>query len=138
MSTLAEFVQESGMLKAVVARTDGTVLDAAGVRPGDREVLPRAASIALRLGKVVEQYEGMGTLSGVWIQYEEGLLLVQELGKEVFLIALAGPGASVGMVRYHVNRALPDLVRAYGEAPQEQGGQDEVAFLETGEAPGGA
>ncbi|HID11459.1 MAG TPA: hypothetical protein EYP17_09200 [Candidatus Latescibacteria bacterium] len=130
MSTLADFVQESGALKAVVARTDGTVLDAVGVRPGDREVLPRAASIALRLGKVVEQYEGMGAFSGIWMQFEEGLLLVQELGEEVFLIALAGPGASVGMVRYHINRVLPELARAYGEVPKEQGGQDEVALLE--------
>ncbi|RKY64924.1 MAG: hypothetical protein DRP99_01190 [Candidatus Latescibacterota bacterium] len=129
--SLADFVQESGTLKAVVARTDGEVLDAVGIRPGDREVLPKAASIALRLGKVLEQYEGVGSFSTVWIQFEEGSFLIQWLTDRVFLIALAGPKGSVGMVPHHMNRALPDLAREYGE------GQDEVAPLEGKEASGG-
>ena len=128
---MADFVQESRTLKAVVARADGTVLDAVGVRPGDREVLPKAASIALRLGKVLEQYEGVGSFSTVWIQFDEGLFLIQGLSDRVFLIALAGPKVSVGMVRHHMNRALPDLVREYGER------QDEVAPLEGKGASGG-
>ena len=120
MTALEDFVQGSGALKAVVARADGTVLEAVGVKSGDREVLPKSASIAFRLGKVLEQYGGMGGLSSVWIQFEGGLFLTKELGGDVLLMVLTGPGASVGMVRYHINRFLGDLVREYGGTDEDQ------------------
>ena len=52
-----------------------------------------------------------GRLQSVILEYETGVVLLNAVGDGAMLAVVLGDPAVLGKVRYHVKKALPDLVR---------------------------
>ena len=53
-----------------------------------------------------------GRLQSVILEYDAGVVLLNAVGEGAMLAVVLGDPAVLGKVRYHVKKALPDLVRA--------------------------
>ena len=74
------------------------------IRAGDRE----RERTATDLGQALAQ----GRLQSVILEYDAGVVLLNAVGEGAMLAIVLGDPAVLGKVRYHVKKALPDLIRA--------------------------
>lgn len=98
---------------AMVVHRDGTVLDQAGIDPGDQEILSSAATISLRWSETVGRYKQFERFNRLFVEFDRGLVVVQRLSSDTVLLALTDERASIGMIRHHLTKARPALVQAY-------------------------
>ena len=98
-------------LTALIDR-EGALMEAAG------GLLPEAALAGARASCLVDSTDGVGQalaqgrLQSVILEYEAGVVLLNAVGESAMLAVVLGDPAVLGKVRYHVKKALPDLVRA--------------------------
>ena len=98
-------------LTALIDR-EGALMEAAG------GLLPEAALAGALASCLVDSTDGVGQalaqgrLQSVILEYEAGVVLLNAVGESAMLAVVLGDPAVLGKVRYHVKKALPDLVRA--------------------------
>ena len=98
-------------LTALIDR-EGALMEAAG------GLLPEAALAGALASCLVDSTGGVGQalaqgrLQSVILEYEAGVVLLNAVGESAMLAVVLGDPAVLGKVRYHVKKALPDLVRA--------------------------
>ena len=98
-------------LTALIDR-EGALMEAAG------GLLPEAALAGALASCLVDSTSGVGQalaqgrLQSVILEYEAGVVLLNAVGEGAMLAVVLGDPAVLGKVRYHVKKALPDLVRA--------------------------
>jgi len=98
-------------LTALIDR-EGALMEAAG------GLLPEAALAGALAACLVESTVGIGQalaqgrLQSVILEYDAGVVLLNGVGDGAMLAVVLGDPAVLGKVRYHVKKALPDLVRA--------------------------
>jgi len=98
-------------LTALIDR-EGALMEAAG------GLLPEAALAGALAACLVEATDGVGRalaqgqLQSVILEYDAGVVLLNAVGSGAMLAVVLGDPAVLGKVRYHVKKALPDLVRA--------------------------
>ena len=98
-------------LTALIDR-EGALKEAAG------GLLPEAALAGALAACLVESTDGVGRalaqgqLQSVILEYDAGVVLLNAVGSGAMLAVVLGDPAVLGKVRYHVKKALPDLVRA--------------------------
>jgi len=98
-------------LTALIDR-EGALMEAAG------GLLPEAALAGALASCLVDSTGGVGQalaqgrLQSVILEYEAGVVLLNTVGESAMLAVVLGDPAVLGKVRYHVKKALPDLVRA--------------------------
>ena len=98
-------------LTALIDR-EGALMEAAG------GLLPEAALAGALASCLVDSTGGVGQalaqgrLQSVILEYEAGVVLLNAVGEGAMLAVVLGDPAVLGKVRYHVKKALPDLVRA--------------------------
>lgn len=97
-------------LTALIDR-EGALMEAAG------GLLPEAALAGALASCLVDSTSGVGEalaqgrLQSVILEYETGVVLLNAVGDGAMLAVVLGDPAVLGKVRYHVKKALPDLVR---------------------------
>jgi CheY-like chemotaxis protein/predicted regulator of Ras-like GTPase activity (Roadblock/LC7/MglB family) len=97
-------------LTALIDR-EGALMEAAG------GLLPEAALAGALASCLVESTSGVGQalaqgrLQSIILEYETGVVLLNAVGDGAMLAVVLGDPAVLGKVRYHVKKALPDLVR---------------------------
>jgi CheY-like chemotaxis protein/predicted regulator of Ras-like GTPase activity (Roadblock/LC7/MglB family) len=98
-------------LTALIDR-EGALMEAAG------SLLPEAMLAGALAACLVESTDGVGRalaqgqLQSVILEYEGGVVLLNAVGAGAMLAVVLDDPAVLGKVRYHVKKALPDLVRA--------------------------
>ena len=98
-------------LTALIDR-EGALMEAAG------GLLPEAALAGALAACLIESTEGVGgalaqgRLQSLILEYDSGVVLLNAVGTDAMLAVVLGDPAVLGKVRYHVKKALPDLVRA--------------------------
>ena len=98
-------------LTALIDR-EGALMEVAG------GLLPEAELAGALAACLVEATEGVGgaltqgRLQSVILEYDSGVVLLNAVGTGAMLAVVLGDPAVLGKVRYHVKKALPDLVRA--------------------------
>jgi twitching motility two-component system response regulator PilG len=98
-------------LTALVDR-EGALMEAAG------GLLPEAMLAGALAACLLESTDGVGRalaqgqLQSVILEYDGGVVLLNAVGAGAMLAVVLDDPAVLGKVRYHVKKALPDLVRA--------------------------
>ncbi|MCK5118985.1 MAG: roadblock/LC7 domain-containing protein [Candidatus Latescibacteria bacterium] len=114
---LSELTSAGGVKAAAVIRTDGAVLDRIRIGPEDEDVFSRASRIALRLSESLGTYRDIREFVQMWIQFEGGLIVVHRVSAELLLFVVGDEKAQIGMLRHRIQKAQPELAKAYVEVP---------------------
>jgi CheY-like chemotaxis protein/predicted regulator of Ras-like GTPase activity (Roadblock/LC7/MglB family) len=109
---LAGVAELPGVSLTALIDREGALMEAAG------GLLPEAALAGALASCLVGSTDGVGRvlaqgrLLGLILEYDAGVVLLNAVGDGAMLAVVLGDPAVLGKVRYHVKKALPDLVRA--------------------------
>jgi len=109
---LAGVAELPGVSLTALIDREGALMEAAG------GLLPEAELAGALAACLVESTEGVGRaltqghLQSLILEYDAGVVLLNAVGAGAMLAVVLGDPAVLGKVRYHVKKALPDLVRA--------------------------
>ena len=102
----------SGVSLTALIDREGALMEMAG------GLLPEAEFAGALAACLVEATDGVGRaltqgrLQSLILEYDGGVVLLNAVGADAMLAVVLGDPAVLGKVRYHVKKALPDLVRA--------------------------
>jgi CheY-like chemotaxis protein/predicted regulator of Ras-like GTPase activity (Roadblock/LC7/MglB family) len=109
---LAGVAELAGVSLTALIDREGALMEVAG------GLLPEAALAGALAACLVESTDGVGRaltqgrLQSLILEYDSGVVLLNAVGAGAMLAVVLGDPAVLGKVRYHVKKALPDLVRA--------------------------
>src|SRR5436190_14329602 len=106
---------------AAVVSFDGLPMASALPATMDEDRVAAMSAALLSLGERAAQGLGRGELSQVYIEGETGTVFLVSADDEAVLVAVAAPGAKVGMMLYEVRRAaatVADALRADHDVPE--------------------
>lgn len=98
-------------LTALIDR-EGALMEAAGGLLPEATLAGALAACLVDSTVGVGQALAQGRLQSVILEYDAGVVLLNAVGEGAMLAVVLGDPAVLGKVRYHVKKALPDLVRA--------------------------
>src|SRR6266853_4648822 len=98
-------------LTALIDR-EGALMEAAGGLLPEATLAGALAACLVDSTVGVGQALAQGRLQSVILEYDAGVVLLNGVGESAMLAVVLGDPAVLGKVRYHVKKALPDLVRA--------------------------
>lgn len=98
-------------LTALIDR-EGALMEAAGGLLPEAALAGALASCLVGSTDGVGQALAQGRLQSVILEYDAGVVLLNAVGDGAMLAIVLGDPAVLGKVRYHVKKALPDLIRA--------------------------
>jgi CheY-like chemotaxis protein len=111
-SLLVSVAELPGVSLTALIDREGALMEAAG------GLLPEAELAGALAACLIESTEGVGgalaqgLLQSLILEYDSGVVLLNAVGVDAMLAVVLGDPAVLGKVRYHVKKALPDLVRA--------------------------
>jgi len=91
---------------------EGARMEAAGGLLPEAELAGALAACLVESTSGVGRALAQGHLQSVILEYDGGVVLLNAVGSGAMLAVVLGDPAVLGKVRYHVKKALPDLVRA--------------------------
>jgi CheY-like chemotaxis protein/predicted regulator of Ras-like GTPase activity (Roadblock/LC7/MglB family) len=109
---LAGVAELAGVSLTALIDREGALMEVAG------GLLPEAELAGAVAACLVESTDGVGRaltqgrLQSLILEYDSGVVLLNAVGAGAMLAVVLGDPAVLGKVRYHVKKALPDLVRA--------------------------
>jgi CheY-like chemotaxis protein/predicted regulator of Ras-like GTPase activity (Roadblock/LC7/MglB family) len=101
----------SGVSLTALIDREGALMEAAGGLLPEAELAGALASCLVDSTSGVGQALAQGRLQSLILEYETGVVLLNAVGDGAMLAVVLGDPAVLGKVRYHVKKALPDLVR---------------------------
>jgi uncharacterized protein len=109
---LKEIVGVEGILTAVVVGRDGFVID--GVSSSGKvqvEAVGAVISTGIGSSEVMGRELNVGELNQSIVEYAEGIVLVNLVGKDAILAIVADLKTNLGNVRYQVKKKVPDIAK---------------------------
>lgn len=109
---LAGVAELAGVSLTALIDREGALMEVAG------GLLPEAELAGALAACLVEATDGVGRaltqgrLQSLILEYDAGVVLLNAVGAGAMLAVVLNDPAVLGKVRYHVKKALPDLVRA--------------------------
>ncbi|HEX4996351.1 MAG TPA: response regulator [Methylomirabilota bacterium] len=109
---LAGVAELAGVSLTALIDREGALMEVAG------GLLPEAELAGALAACLVESTDGVGRaltqgrLQSLILEFDAGVVLLNAVGAGAMLAVVLGDPAVLGKVRYHVKKALPDLVRA--------------------------
>ena len=109
---LASVAELAGVSLTALIDREGALMEVAG------GLLPEAELAGALAACLVESTDGVGRaltqgrLQSLILEFDAGVVLLNAVGPGAMLAVVLGDPAVLGKVRYHVKKALPDLVRA--------------------------
>jgi CheY-like chemotaxis protein len=98
-------------LTALIDR-EGALMEAAGGLLPEATLAGALASCLVGSTDGVGRALAQGRLQSLILEYDAGVVLLNAVGDGAMLAVVLGDPAVLGKVRYHVKKAVPDLVRA--------------------------
>jgi uncharacterized protein len=110
---LKELVNVEGIITAVVVGRDGFVIDGVS-STGKLQVEAVGAVISTGIGssEVMGRELNVGELTQSIVEYAEGIVLVNLVGKDAVLAIVADLKTNLGNVRYQVKKRVPEIAQA--------------------------
>jgi CheY-like chemotaxis protein/predicted regulator of Ras-like GTPase activity (Roadblock/LC7/MglB family) len=109
---LQQFGAMDGVQWAVVADREGFLIEETAEAGVDAEVAGALSACLAESSEGLGRELGRGTLHGMILEYEKGMVVVYGVGATAILaVGLAEPSV-LGKVRYFAKKALPELARA--------------------------
>lgn len=96
---------------SAVVSVDGLPIATALPREVEEDRVSAMSAAMLSLGERIASELGRGTLNEVYIKGEKGYVILQSVGSEAVLTALAREGAKLGLVFLDMRRAAEDLAK---------------------------
>src|SRR4051812_30368785 len=113
---IADLLREAPEIEAAaVVSFDGLPMASALPSSMDEDRVAAMSAALLSLGERAAQGLGRGELSQVYIEGETGTVFLVSAEDEAVLVAVAAPGAKVGLMLYEVRRAaasVADVLRS--------------------------
>ena len=109
---LAGVAELAGVSLTALIDREGALMEVAG------GLIPEAELAGALAACLVESTDGVGRaltqgrLQSLILEYDSGVVLLNAVGAGAMLAVVLDDPAVLGKVRYHVKKALPDLVRA--------------------------
>ncbi|MEQ8187958.1 MAG: roadblock/LC7 domain-containing protein [Candidatus Eremiobacterota bacterium] len=114
---LEELLSVPGVEAAVASDKDGLLLASAGIKEddvgSDMDALGAVASGALSSAEMVGEEFKKGILERVVLEYDEGKVILQQVGKDVVLAIFASKEANLGIVRLTIKRKQQEIIDAF-------------------------
>jgi CheY-like chemotaxis protein len=108
---LAQFVAMDGVQWAVLADREGFVVEATPNAGVDADVAAALSACLAESSDGLGRELGRGSLQGVILEYEKGMVLVYGVATSGLLAVGIGEPSVLGKVRYYARRVLPELAR---------------------------
>jgi len=106
-----------GVEAAVAVDKDGLLLASAGIKEeddgSDMDALGAVASGALSSAEMVGEEFKKGALQQVVLEYDEGKVILQQVGTDVVLAIFAAKNANLGIARLTVKRKQQEIIDAF-------------------------
>jgi CheY-like chemotaxis protein/predicted regulator of Ras-like GTPase activity (Roadblock/LC7/MglB family) len=109
---LAQFTAIDGVQWAVLADREGFVVDATPDAGVDADIAGALSACLAESSDGLGRELGRGTLHGIILEYEKGIVVVYGAGAAGLLAVGLTESAVLGKVRYFARKALPELARA--------------------------
>ncbi len=100
-----------GVRFAALADREGFLIEWTGDAPMEVEVASALAACLAESSDGIGRELGQGSLHGVMLEYETGIVLLHGIGRSALLAVLVSDPATLGKVRYYIKKALPELQR---------------------------
>jgi len=108
-NVLDAFVEWSDSMGAMVVGRYGLGLSRTGGLGGGVDAIGAIASNALKMPEALAEQLDAGKVVQVAIQLEQGLVALEFLSDDYFLVIVAGADANLGMIRYAAKRHKTEL-----------------------------
>jgi CheY-like chemotaxis protein/predicted regulator of Ras-like GTPase activity (Roadblock/LC7/MglB family) len=102
----------SGVSLTALIDREGALMEMAGGLLLEAEFAGALAACLVEATDGVGRALTQGRLQSLILEYDGGVVLLNAVGADAMLAVVLGDPAVLGKVRYHVKKALPDLVRA--------------------------
>jgi CheY-like chemotaxis protein/predicted regulator of Ras-like GTPase activity (Roadblock/LC7/MglB family) len=109
---LAGVAELAGVSLTALIDREGALMEVAGGLLPDAELAGALAACLVESTDGVGRALTQGRLQSLIIEYDAGVVLLNGVGPGAMLAVVLDDPAVLGKVRYHVKKALPDLVRA--------------------------
>jgi CheY-like chemotaxis protein/predicted regulator of Ras-like GTPase activity (Roadblock/LC7/MglB family) len=109
---LAGVAELPGVSLTALIDREGALMEAAGGLLPEAPLAGALASCLVGSTDGVGRVLAQGRLQSLILEYDAGVVLLNAVGAGAMLAVVLGDPAVLGKVRYHVKKALPDLVRA--------------------------
>jgi CheY-like chemotaxis protein/predicted regulator of Ras-like GTPase activity (Roadblock/LC7/MglB family) len=109
---LAGVAELAGVTLTALIDREGALMEAAGGLLPEAMLAGALASCLVESTHDVGRALAQGRLQSVILEYDRGVVLLNAIGDAAMLAVVLSDSAVLGKVRYHVKKALPDLVRA--------------------------
>jgi CheY-like chemotaxis protein/predicted regulator of Ras-like GTPase activity (Roadblock/LC7/MglB family) len=109
---LAGVAELAGVSLTALIDREGALMEVAGGLLPEAELAGALAACLVESTAGVGRALTQGRLQSLILEYDAGVVLLNAVGAGAMLAVVLGDPAVLGKVRYHVKKALPDLVRA--------------------------
>ena len=109
---LAGVAELAGVSLTALIDREGALMEVAGGLLPEAELAGALATCLVEATEGVGRALTQGRLQSLILEYDSGVVLLNAVGAGAMLAVVLGDPAVLGKVRYHVKKALPDLVRA--------------------------
>jgi predicted regulator of Ras-like GTPase activity (Roadblock/LC7/MglB family) len=109
---LAQFTAMDGVQWAVLSDREGFVVEATTTAGIDADVAAALSACLAESSEGLGKELGRGTLHGIILEYEKGIVVVYGAGVGGLLAVGLTESAVLGKVRYFAKKALPELMRS--------------------------
>ena len=109
---LAGVAELAGVSLTALIDREGALMEVAGGLLPEAELAGALAACLVESTDEVGRALTQGRLQSLILEYDSGVVLLNAVGAGAMLAVVLDDPAVLGKVRYHVKKALPDLVRA--------------------------